>query len=143
MCAGCWRRMATIQRGEADLVLAGRTFRITRQFLDDLTGRRVARAIGELRSALIVFHSPSEIVAIDNARQIFEAARHPKSFVALAGPDHLLSDPDDALCVARVLSAWSSRLIGESAEESVSSPNPRPRSRGLYPIRPTEIKEAP
>lgn len=109
--------LATIEReGEADVVLAGRTFRITKQFLDDITGQRMARAISDLRSGLIVFHSATdEIVAIDNARKIFEAARHPKSFVALAGADHLLSEPADALYVARVLAAWSSRFIGERA----------------------------
>ncbi|WP_202819236.1 hypothetical protein [Actinosynnema sp. ALI-1.44] len=38
-------------------------------------------------------HSPvDEYVGIDNARRIFDAAHHPKSFVALDGANHLLTD---------------------------------------------------
>jgi len=51
------------------------------------------------------------IVAIDNARRIFDAARHPKSFISLADADHLLSRREDAAYVAEVLAAWASRYV--------------------------------
>ena len=50
-------------------------------------------------------------MGIENARQIFEAARHPKSFVSLDAADHLLCDPTDAEYAARVLAAWAARYL--------------------------------
>src|SRR2546421_6265904 len=39
-----------------------------------------------LHKALLIMHAPTDaIVGIDNASRIFIAARHPKSFVSLAG----------------------------------------------------------
>ena len=63
----------------------------------------------------MVFHAPlDEVVGIENAREIYEAARHPKSFVTLDGADHLLTENADATYVADILSAWASRYIGET-----------------------------
>src|SRR5690606_28638538 len=51
--------LPTIERvGEAEVSLAGRTFRIRRQFLDDLAGQQLDRAVGDLRKALLVLHAP-------------------------------------------------------------------------------------
>ncbi|HSQ04899.1 MAG TPA: alpha/beta fold hydrolase, partial [Burkholderiales bacterium] len=69
---------------EAEVNLAGRRFRITKQFLDDLAAHADDAHITALRKALLIFHSPRDtIVDIDNAARIFGAARHPKSFVSL------------------------------------------------------------
>jgi len=104
--------------GEAEVELAGRKFRITRQFLEDLGRRNNSDSIANLRKALLVFHSPRDVtVSIDNAAQIFLAARHPKSFVSLDDADHLLTRREDAAYVASVLSAWASRYIGVAAPE--------------------------
>jgi putative redox protein len=74
------------ERGEAEVCLAGRTFRIRRQFLDDIAAQPQADHIRRLGSALLVLHSPTdETVEVDNARRIFDTARHPKSFVAIDG----------------------------------------------------------
>ncbi len=60
----------------------------------------------------MVFHSPVDaIVPVDDARRIFQLARHPKSFVSLDDADHLLSAHADATYVARVLSAWATRYL--------------------------------
>jgi uncharacterized OsmC-like protein len=68
--------------------------------------------IANLRKALLIFHSPTdEIVAIDNASRIFAAVKHPKSFVSLAGADHLLSRRSDAAYVANVIRAWAERYL--------------------------------
>lgn len=98
------------RHGEADVVLAGRKFRIRKEFLDDILAQRQAERIAKLDAALLVLHSPGdELVGIDNARRIFDTARHPKSYVALDGADHLLTRRADAEYVATVLAAWAGR----------------------------------
>jgi uncharacterized OsmC-like protein/alpha-beta hydrolase superfamily lysophospholipase len=98
--------------GEVDVTLAGRPFRIRRAFLDDVAEQQLSGRINALHKALLVFHSPTDdIVGIDNASRIFAAARHPKSFVSLAGADHLLSRRGDAAYVANVIAAWAERYL--------------------------------
>jgi uncharacterized OsmC-like protein/alpha/beta superfamily hydrolase len=104
-------------RGEADVMLDGRTFRIRKQFIDDIAGHNLRDAIAGLHKALIVFHGPHDTtVNIDNAAQIFLAAKHPKSFVSLDDADHLLTRPADAAYVAAVLAAWSGRYLGVATQ---------------------------
>ena len=99
-------------RGEAQVELAGRPFRITRQFVDDIASHNIADAVATLRRALIVFHSPRDTeVGIEHASKIFLAAKHPKSFVSLDDADHLLARRDDARYVGAVLAAWASRYL--------------------------------
>ncbi len=103
--------------GEAEVLLAGRPFRIKRQFLEDIEGRRLEAAIAGLRKALLVFHGPlDQTVGIENAAKIFTAAKHPKSFVSLDEADHLLTKKADAIYVATVLAAWASRHLPASEE---------------------------
>jgi putative redox protein len=98
--------------GEAEIELAGRRFRIRKQFLDDLEKTRQAERIRQLRRALLIFHSPVDsIVGVENAAAIFEAARHPKSFISLDRADHLLSDPSDSRYVGEVLAAWVRKYL--------------------------------
>ena len=103
-------------KGEAAVTLAGRTFTIKRQFLEDVEAARLHDRIAAMRKALLIFHAPTdEVVGLENASAIFTAARHPKSFIALQGADHLLTKREDATYVAEVLSAWASRYIMDSA----------------------------
>lgn len=103
------------QEGTVEVELAGRTFRISREFLDDIRAQPQAERIGKLRKALLVFHSPVDsTVGVDNAAQIFAAAKHPKSFVSLADADHLLSRKEDAEYVADVIAAWAQRYLPHS-----------------------------
>jgi putative redox protein len=103
-------------RGEAEVMLGGRTFRIRQQFIDDIAGHNLRDAIAGLSKALIVFHGPRDTtVNIENAAQIFLAARHPKSFVSLDDADHLLTRQADAGYVAAVLAAWAGRYLGDIA----------------------------
>jgi putative redox protein len=99
-------------QGEVEVELAGRPFHIRREFLDDVAERRLDACLATLRKALLVFHSPTdELVGIYNASHIFGAAKHPKSFVSLAGADHLLSSKGDAVYVANVIAAWADRYL--------------------------------
>jgi uncharacterized OsmC-like protein/pimeloyl-ACP methyl ester carboxylesterase len=98
--------------GAVEVALAGRPFTIKREFLDDVAERKLQECLAGLRKALLVFHSPTdEVVGIDNASRIFTAAKHPKSFVSLAGADHLLSRKSDAVYVANVIAAWAERYL--------------------------------
>lgn len=103
--------------GEARVDLAGRPFTIRRSFVEDARAQAQGPRIAALHRALLVMHAPLDaVVGIDNARRIFEAARHPKSFVALEGADHLLSGPGDAAYAAGVLAAWASRFVAAAPE---------------------------
>src|ERR1043166_4467610 len=99
-------------QGEVEVALAGRPFRIRKEFLDDVAEQKLEACLATLRKALLVLHSPTDdIVGIENASAIFLAAKHPKSFVSLAGADHLLSKRTDAVYVAEVIAAWSERYL--------------------------------
>jgi putative redox protein len=69
-------------------------------------------AIGNLMRALLIFHGPfDEIVGIDNAGKIFEAAKHPKSFISLDEADHLLMNEQDSLYVGKMVATWASKYL--------------------------------
>jgi putative redox protein len=98
--------------GEAEVTLAGRRFRIRRDFLADVQGQPQRERIRGLHRPLMVMHSPvDDTVGIDNARRIFETAVHPKSFVSLDGADHLLTREADARHAAAIIAAWSGRYV--------------------------------
>jgi len=98
--------------GIAHVQLAGRPFTIKRQFLDDVAEQRLEQKIRALNKALLVMHSPEDdTVAVANALQIFQAAHHPKSYVSLDGADHLLRRRHDAVYIADVIAAWSTRHL--------------------------------
>jgi uncharacterized OsmC-like protein/fermentation-respiration switch protein FrsA (DUF1100 family) len=101
-----------IAKGSGEVCLAGRPFTIGRDFVEDIAASRLAPAIAGLKAALMVMHAPlDDTVSIDNASQIFLAARHPKSFVTLDHTDHLLSRASDAEYAAGVIAAWVTRYI--------------------------------
>lgn len=106
-------------RGEARITLAGRSFTIRKQFLDDLAATKMEKTIRTLDRALLLFHSPvDQTVGVENAARIFEAARHPKSFVSLDDADHLLTDVTDAEYVGTVLGAWARKYVEIEDEEA-------------------------
>jgi putative redox protein len=98
--------------GEATVSIGGRLFKVKREFLLDLSSQRQAERIRELRRALLIMHGPTDaVVGIDNASAIFTAARHPKSFIALDGADHLLLRAEDARYAAQIMAAWVGRYL--------------------------------
>jgi uncharacterized OsmC-like protein/alpha-beta hydrolase superfamily lysophospholipase len=113
-------------KGEVDVALAGRPFRISRAFVEDLVQHKLLERVAELHKALLIFHSPTdEVVGIDNASRIFIAAKHPKSFVSLADADHLLSRRSDAAYVANVLNAWAGRYLDAAQPAADTAPQSR------------------
>jgi putative redox protein len=100
------------EEGAAQVRLADRSFTIRKSFIDDVSSAELLPRIAKLNRALLVMHSPvDEVVGIDNASDIFVAAKHPKSFVTLDKADHLLTAPQDAEYAAEVIAAWASRYI--------------------------------
>lgn len=109
------------ETGRAKVNLGGRPFTISREFVEDVSGTALSEAIGALNAALLVMHAPlDDIVGVENASQIFLAAKHPKSFVTLDSADHLISRGEDAEYAADVMAAWLSRYV------DLSPPAPPP-----------------
>ncbi|MGR3713809.1 MAG: bifunctional alpha/beta hydrolase/OsmC family protein [Shimia sp.] len=107
--------------GQAEVQLGGRPFTISQGFVDDVNAASLAPAIATLHRALLVLHAPrDQVVSIDNAGEIFQAAKHPKSFVTLDDADHLISGSEDAEYAAEVIAAWSARYL------DLSPPAPPP-----------------
>lgn len=100
------------REGQATVQLAGRTFTIKRQFLDDIAGYNLKQKTAALHRALLVMHSPVDTtVDVSNALDIFSAAKHPKSFISLDDADHLLSRREDAVYVAAMIAAWAGKYV--------------------------------
>ncbi|UZD92436.1 bifunctional alpha/beta hydrolase/OsmC family protein [Cognatishimia activa] len=98
--------------GQAKVCLGGRPFTIRKEFVEDISAQNLAPAINDLRRALLILHAPlDDVVDIENAAQIFSAAKHPKSFVTLDDADHLISRPEDAEYAAEVIAAWAARYM--------------------------------
>ncbi|MEO1680526.1 MAG: bifunctional alpha/beta hydrolase/OsmC family protein [Pseudomonadota bacterium] len=99
-------------QGQAEVSLGGRPFTIGRDFVRDVTAAELSPVIASLNRALLVLHAPrDEVVGIENATQIFLAAKHPKSFVTLDDADHLLSRGADAEYAADVIAAWAGKYL--------------------------------
>lgn len=114
-------RIDEIERnGAAEITISGRTFTVRKDFLDAARGQDQGRRLAELKRALLVMHSPvDEIVGIDNAREIFDAARHPKSFMSLDGADHLLTNKRDGEQVASTIASWAERYLDPVSEAAI------------------------
>ncbi|MFZ1433043.1 MAG: alpha/beta fold hydrolase, partial [Candidatus Microthrix parvicella] len=108
--------------GEATVDIGGRPFQLKAQLLDDLRRRTIDQCVANLGAALLVMHSPVDnIVGVENAAQIYQVARHPKSFIALDGADHLLSKRRDSDFAASMIRAWVERYLDEAQQPSSTS----------------------
>jgi uncharacterized OsmC-like protein/fermentation-respiration switch protein FrsA (DUF1100 family) len=128
--------------GKVQVSLAGRPFQISSKFLDDVAEHNLMAEIAKLHKALLVMHAPADdTVGIDNATRIFVAARHPKSFVSLAGADHLLSRKGDAAYVADVIGAWATRYLDAAAPEQAADPGKAPREVVVRETRNSKLQQ--
>jgi putative redox protein len=130
------------RQGEVEVSLAGRPFRIKREFLDDIAEHHLMDHIAGLHKALLIMHSPTDdTVGIDNATRIFVAAKHPKSFVALPGADHLLSDRRDSRYAADVIAAWAERYIDTAVPEAAAALGEAPRNVVVRETRQSKFQQ--
>lgn len=105
--------LAAITRdGEGAVEIGGRRYNLSRTFLDATKEVDLLDRVRTLRVPLMVCHAPTDdIVDIDNASRLFAAAKHPKSFISLAGADHLLTRAEDARFAAAIVASWADRYI--------------------------------
>ncbi|WP_436535643.1 alpha/beta hydrolase family protein [Actinoplanes sp. HUAS TT8] len=97
-----------MREGHAEWLVGGKALILKRTFVEDTRRAELRHHVVELGRPLLVMHSPTDsTVSVANASRIFRAARHPRSFIALEGSDHLLSAPGQAQRAARVISAWA------------------------------------
>lgn len=100
------------EKGTAEVDLGGRKITIGKGFVEDVSAQKLEPAIAGLHKALLILHAPRDaVVGIENAAQIFRAAKHPKSFVTLDDADHLISRESDAEYAAEVIAAWCGRYL--------------------------------
>lgn len=98
--------------GSAIVCIGGREFTIKKQFIEDIQGKNLKQILDKFRNSLLIMHSPQDTtVGIENAAEIYSAARHPKSFVSLNGADHLLSNKKDSEYVGQVIATWADRYL--------------------------------
>jgi len=131
------------KHGNVEVSLAGRPFHITTKFLDDIAEHGLMTHVANLHKALLVMHSPTDdTVGIDNATRIFVAARHPKSFVSLAGANHLLDERRDAAYVADVIAAWVMRYLDPVAPEQMPVTGEAPHTVVVRETRNTKFQQS-
>lgn len=98
--------------GSAMIDVAGRDIEIGKGFVDDLPNYNIRKSLNKLNKPLLILHSPQdEMVNIEHATQIFMAAQHPKSFIALDGIDHLIKNIKDARYVGSLIGEWAMRYL--------------------------------
>jgi uncharacterized OsmC-like protein/fermentation-respiration switch protein FrsA (DUF1100 family) len=130
------------KQGKVEVSLAGRPFQISSEFLDDIAEHGLMAHVAQLHKALLIMHSPTDdTVGIDNATRIFLAARHPKSFVSLAGADHLLTKKGDASYVADVIAAWAERYLDPVVSEQADDPGAAPRNVVVRETRASKFQQ--
>lgn len=101
-----------LEKGEAEVCLAGRPFVIKKQFIDDVEGMKLQSHVEGLKKALLVMHAPrDQTVGIENAAQLFSWARHPKSYVSLDDADHLISGKEHAEYAGNIIATWAQKYI--------------------------------
>ncbi|QSE98358.1 bifunctional alpha/beta hydrolase/OsmC family protein [Fulvivirga lutea] len=115
--------LETIKKeGEATVKIGGRPFKIRQQFIEDIEQANNDQKISKLKKSLLVMHSPQdEIVGVENARKIYEAAHHPKSFISLDGANHLLTKNTDSSYVGNIIAAWAERYVEYKKENELTS----------------------
>ncbi|MEQ8907392.1 alpha/beta fold hydrolase [Ekhidna sp.] len=106
------------EKGEAEVNIGGRKFKMKKQFLDDIESKKSDEVIKNLAKSLLILHSPQDqIVGINNAQEIYQEAMHPKSFITLDGADHLMMKEADAKYAGAMIASWSSRYIDVKDQE--------------------------
>ncbi|QUL38733.1 alpha/beta fold hydrolase [Erythrobacter sp. JK5] len=98
--------------GEGPVTIGGQTFSVSREFLERTESVDLLELVKQLRLPYLALHSPTdEIVGVEHASALFGAAYHPKSFVSLAGADHLLTNAADAEFAASMIASWAHRYL--------------------------------
>lgn len=101
-----------LEEGSAQWMVGGRTLTLKRAFVEDVRAAHLHDKVKALRMPLLILHSPTDnTVGIENASEIFNMARHPRSFVSLEGSQHLLTGPGQARRAGRIIGAWADAYL--------------------------------
>ncbi len=110
------------EKGEAEVSIGGRPFKIKEKFLNDLKENKALKNLKDLRKAVLILHSPQDtIVGIENAEEIYKNAFHPKSFISLDGADHLISNKNDSNYAGEMIAIWAGRFLEKLPETDLST----------------------
>ncbi|MGW0163324.1 alpha/beta hydrolase family protein [Mycobacterium sp. NPDC003323] len=102
-----------LDEGSGEWMVGGRTLTLKRAFVEDVRRADLRDKIKDLKMPLLILHSPTDnTVGIENASDIFQTARHPRSFVSLEGSQHLLTGPGQAKRAGRIIGAWADAYLG-------------------------------
>ena len=93
--------------GEARVEIGGRSWRLTRAFVDDLHRHDLRAALRQWAGALALFHGPQDrVVPVEHAERLLGWAAAARALVLLEGADHLLTERADAELVATMGKGW-------------------------------------
>ncbi len=111
--------------GSAPVEIAGRTFTVTKKFLDDISGQPQQDRVAALGRPLLLFHAPGdETVPFAHAEQLQRWAPHDASLITLPpAADHLLTDERDAELVADMICARVRRVLEDAAPDDTAAPD--------------------
>lgn len=98
--------------GHGPVTIGGKSFALSREFLERTEAVDLLELVKTLRLPYLALHSPTDtIVGVEHASALFGAAFHPKSFISLAGADHLLTNAADAQFAADAIACWAKRYL--------------------------------
>ncbi|WP_133365270.1 alpha/beta hydrolase family protein [Qipengyuania sediminis] len=102
--------------GSGRVRIGGREYDLSAEFLTRTKDIDLLSEVAKMRVPLLIAHSPTDdVVGLENAGALFAAAKHPKSFLSLAGADHLLLDEEDAVFAAGIIARWAARYLPRPA----------------------------
>lgn len=102
--------------------IGGRPFVINKEFVSDFDKTDLPTIVKNLRKPLLILHSPIDtIVGIENAKQLYHHAHHPKSFVSLDNADHLLTNSKDSRYAGNMIGTWVERYFPKKENEMLDT----------------------
>lgn len=108
--------------GSAKVNILGKELVITKQFVEDAEKQDVLNGLNKQDVSYLILHSPfDKTVGIENAAQIYQALKHPKSFISLDYADHLISSKEDAYYCADMIFHLTKRALNKLKQSKVSS----------------------
>ncbi len=108
--------------GVSEVNIGGRPFNISNKFIEDIESKSMETCIKSLRKPILIIHSPQdETVGIQNAKELYHYAHHPKSFISIDGADHLMTRTKDSKYVGGVIAGWVDRYIEMPQKEKITT----------------------
>ncbi len=114
---------AIAENGVGEVTIGGRSYRISKQMVDDFRAFDLPSRLRSLQKSTMLFHSPEdETLPFEHALRLYglltqrsgddETAAAPTSLICLPKADHLLvKDPADIQLVTNLAAAWFDRNL--------------------------------